>query len=380
MVLAMNRCRWMFTAAIWVLLLAVVLPVAAWGQGGGWEVEWQATIVAAKKEGRLVYHAGDSAEPYFNEFGKKYPEIKVVRMLTRRGSAVLNRVMAERRARVYVADVVHLGAGSGGRLANAGAFDAMGPFMILPEVLDKSAWFEGKHYYADEEQKFLFKYASFPGVDVSFNTKLVSPKKIKSYWDILDKQWKGKIITYDPNARGSRLMTYFHNNPELGARYLTRLFTEMDIVASRDHRQIADWLARGKYAIALRTNPQTTTLDQAKAQGLPVDWFVPGHFKEAVPISGGPSHIGVLNQAPHPNAAKLFVNWFLSREGQLAVQNISSKQPEGVDSRRIDIPKDMIPVDFRRTKNRKFFDMDAPQNRDDRPALKFINGVWKKKN
>ncbi len=374
-----DRSSSIFLTAILGSFLIVSSPAPTLGQSGDWEKEWKETIQAAKKEGRLVYHAGDSAEPYFNEFGKKYPEIKVVRMLTRRGSAVLGRVMAERRARVYVADIVHLGAGSGGRLARAGAFDPLKPYMVLPEVLDQSKWFEGKLYFADKEGKYLFKYASFPGVDISYNTNLVNPDKMKSYWDILDAKWKGKIVTYDPRARGSRLMTYFYHNPELGSRYLRRLFTEMEIAASRDHRQIADWLARGKYAIALRTNPQTTTLDKAKAQGLPVDWFVPGHFKEAVPISGGPSHIAVLNRAPHPNAAKLFVNWFLSREGQLAVQKISAKQPEGVDSRRIDIPKDMIPPEFRRSEKRKFFDMDAPEHRNDRPTVKFIMEVWKRR-
>jgi len=250
-----DRSSSMFLTAILISFLVMSSPAQSLGQSGDWEKEWEMTIQAAKKEGRLVYHAGDSAEPYFNEFGKKFPEIKVVRMLTRRGSAVLGRVMAERRARVYVADIVHLGAGSGSRLARAGAFDPLKPYMVLPEVLDQSKWFEGKHYFVDKEGKYLFKYASFPGVDVSYNTDLVDPKKIKSYWDLLDKKWKGKIITYDPGARGSRLMTYFLNNPELGPRYLTRLFTEMEIAASRDHRQIADWLARGKYAIALRTNP-----------------------------------------------------------------------------------------------------------------------------
>ena len=374
-----DRSSWMFFTAVLSAYLAVSSPAPTLGQSGDWEKEWKETIQAAKKEGRLVYHAGNAAESYFNEFGKKFPEIKVVRMLTSRGSAVLARVMAERRARVYVADIVHLGAGSGGRLARAGAFDPLKPYMVLPEVLDQSKWLEGKLYFVDKEKKYLFKYASFPGVDVSYNTNLVNPNKIKSYWDLLDKKWKGKIVTYEPRGRGSRLMSYFYYNPELGPRYLTRLFTEMEIVASRDHRQLADWLARGKFAIALRTNPQTTTLDTAKAQGLPVDWFVPGHFKEAVPISGGSAHIGVLNRAPHPNAAKLFVNWFLSREGQLAVQNISAKKPEGVDSRRIDIPKDMIPPDFRRSEKRKFFDMDAPDHRNDRPALKFINSVWKRR-
>jgi len=134
----------------------------------------------------------------------------------------------------------------------------------------------------------------------------------------------------------------------------------MELTASRDRRQITDWLAKGKFAIALRTAPEASTLDKARAQGLPVNWFSPGHFKEAVAISGGPHHVGVVNRAPHPNAAKLFINWFLSREGQLAVQNMAAKEPEGVDSLRMDIPKDMVAPEYRRGENAKFFDMDAP--------------------
>ena len=158
---------------------------------------------------------------------------------------------------------------------------------------------------------------------------------------------------------------------------MRRLFGGMEITASRDRRQITDWSAKGKFAIALA--PQTSTLNVAKAQGLPVDWFVPGHFKESVAISGGRAHIAVVNRSPHPNAAKLFVNWFLSREGQLAVQYISAKQPEGVDSRRIDIPKGMIPPAFRRSEKTKIFDMDTPERSSETPVLKLITEVWKRR-
>ena len=249
--------------------------------------------------------------------------------------------------------------------------------MVLPEVLDQSKWFEGRHYFADKEGKYLLKYALNPGVDVSYNTKLVNPDSIKSYWDLLDAKWKGKIVAYDPRARGSRLFSYFYYNPELGPRYLRRLFSEMDLTASRDRRQMTDWLAAGKFAIALRTAPDASNLDDAKTQGLPVNWFTPGHFKEAVGISGGPAHVGVVNRAPHPNAAKLFINWFLSREGQLMAQNIAAKQGEGIDSLRIDIPKDMVPPTFRRGE-KKFFDMDAPEHASDEPVAKFINEVWRR--
>ena len=119
-------------------------------------------------------------------------------------------------------------------------------------------------------------------------------------------------------------------------------------------------------------------MDDAKTQGLPVNWFNPGHFKEAVGISGGPAHVAVVNRAPHPNAAKLFINWFLSREGQLMAQNIAAKHGEGIDSLRMDISKDMVPPAFRRGEKTRFFDMDAPEHASDDPPLKFINEVWKK--
>jgi iron(III) transport system substrate-binding protein len=372
-----NRSRSTLFAAILSSLLAISSP--AQEQSRDWEKKWQTTIQAAKAEGKLVYHSGNSSEPYFHEFQKKFPEIKLTQILTRGGAQAEQRLMAERRAGVYVADIVHLGAGSGSGLANAGALDPLEPYMILPEVLDRSKWFEGRHSFADKDGKYVFKYASNPGADISYNTKLVNPDNIKSYWDILDARWKGKIVTYDPGARGSRLFSYFYYNPELGPRYLRRLFGEMELTASRDRRQMTDWLANGKFAIALRTAPDASTLDDAKAQGLPVDWFAPRHFKEAVAISGGPAHIAVVNKAPHPNAAALFINWFLSREGQLMVQHIAATQGDGVDSLRMDIPKDMIPPGYRRGEKTKFFDMDAPEHANDEPISKLIHDVWKKR-
>jgi iron(III) transport system substrate-binding protein len=366
-----------FFSAILSSFLVVGPPARAQEKSRDWEKEWKTTVQAAGKEAKLVFHSGNSVEPYFHEFQKKFPEIKVTRMLTQGGSAAHERLMAEHRAGVFVTDIVHLGAGSGSALAAAGVLDPLKPYMILPEVLDQSKWFEGRHYFADKEGKRLLKYASNPGVDVSYNTKLLNPDEIKSYWDFLDAKWKGKIVIYDPRARGSRLFSYFYYNPELGPRYLRRLFGEMDLMASRDRRQMTDWLAAGKFAIALRTAPDAARLDEAKAQGLPVDWFNPGHFKEAVGISGGPAHVAVVTKAPHPNAAKVFINWFLSREGQVMAQNIAAKQ-EGIDSLRIDIPKDMIPATYRRREKTKFFDMDAPEHANDDPVFKLINEVWKR--
>lgn len=371
-----NRSTPIFFATLLSSFLIIGAPAQSAGQNTDWEKEWKTAIQAGKKEGKLVFHSGNSVEPYFHEFEKKFPEIKLTRTLTQGGSAAHERLMAEQRAGIFVADIVHLGAGSGSLLAGAGALAPLKPYLVLPEVLDQSKWFEGRLYFADKERKYLLKYASNPGADISYNTKLVNPDAIKSYWDILDARWKGKIVIYDPRGRGSRLLSYFYYNPELGPRYLRRLFAEMELTASRDRRQITDWLGQGRFALALRTAPEASTLGDAKAQGLPVDWFTPAHFKEAVPISGGPAHVAVVNRAPHPNAAKLFINWFLSREGQLLAQNIAVKQSDPIDSLRMDIPKDMIPPGYRRAEKSKVFDMDAPEYANDDPVVKLIKEVW----
>ena len=108
------------------------------GQQPQWKTEWERTIDAAKKEGKLVYHAGSASAPYFREFQKRYPEIKATRMLTRGGGAAAQRLMAERRAGLYASDILIMGGTSGTRLARAGVLDPLEPNFILPEVLDRS--------------------------------------------------------------------------------------------------------------------------------------------------------------------------------------------------------------------------------------------------
>src|SRR5262245_66154329 len=128
-----KRSSSLLVATLLTVLPIIDAPAQTVRQSKDWEKEWESTIRAAKKDGKLVFHSGNSVEPYFQEFEKKFPEIKVTRLLTHGGSAAHERLIAERRAGVYVADIVHLGAGSGSLLAAAGALDPLGPYMVLPE-------------------------------------------------------------------------------------------------------------------------------------------------------------------------------------------------------------------------------------------------------
>lgn len=161
---------------------------------------------------------------------------------------------------------------------------------------------------------------------------------------------------------------FIYNNPELGPRYLTRLFSETDITITRNRRQRLDWLANGRFSICLFCYSVRT----AKDQGLPVDTIEPYGLKEGasiVPIQG---NLVLMNRAPHPNAAKVYINWLLSREGQLAYQRSRLLAKSGADSLRIDIPKNDVPLENRRKKGGKYLRSVRPEWMDLTPARKLI--------
>jgi iron(III) transport system substrate-binding protein len=339
-----------------------------------WQLEWEKTLEAAKKEGELFIFSSDTAETLLTtEFQKKYPEIKV-KTGTPGGGAAVNRILAERRAGKYIADLYITGATSIFPLYESKGLDPIRSILILPEVLDQSQWWEGKHHYPDPEGKYIFSFEGVMRVDITYNTNLVNPADVKSFWDVLDPKWKGKILVFDPmEGRAGTGLRFLFYHPELGPDYVKRLFSEMGVTASRDPRQILDWLANGKAAFVMFPAPAVIEAHKAKAQGLAVDWFNPKHFKEGAALTSSGSNVALLNKAPHPNAAKVAINWLLSREGQIAFQKIPDP---GHDSLRIDIPKDDVPPYFRRVDGIKYLNIDRPEWGDLKPVRDFIRKVW----
>jgi len=116
-----------------------------------------------------------------------------------------------------------------------------------------------------------------------------------------------KILALDPRTPGPQRLggRVFYYSPELGPKYIQQLFGEMGVTLSRDERQAADWLVVGKFPICLWCNDARN----ARRQGLPVDEFETARWKETPSLSpGGTGSIIRINQAPHPNAAKLYIN------------------------------------------------------------------------
>jgi len=336
-----------------------------------WQIEWEKTVEAAKREGQVtIYSASRGAELNAQPFRKRYPEIKYV-LVSITPSQLAQRVLAERRAKKYLVDVVSTGANPNYQLFYpAKMLKPIKPALILPEVVDKSNWFRGQHFYIDEESKYVFVYYGNVARVGTYNTKLVNPAEFTSYWDFLKPKWRGKIVARDIRRPGSGgdAMRFFYHHPDLGPDFIRRLFSEANITLVRRSRQGLDWVARGKFQIGLFIG----RVVEAKAQGLPVDELDTHSFKEGVPLGIGGGSLAYMNKGPHPNAAKVFINWLLSREGQSAVQEEQAGGGSPADSMRIDIPKDVVLNVYRRRAGGNYLFVGTPERTDMKPIYKIV--------
>jgi iron(III) transport system substrate-binding protein len=371
---------WLTAAILAVGWILVPLP---WQEGKAiagmakpaWQVEWEETVEAAKKEGEVtVYISGWEEVISAGLFQRAFPQIKVL-AVTGRGNQITQRILAERRAGKYLADVFHAGPPFPYPILYlANTLAPVRPALILPEVVDESRWWQGRHLYVDPDREYVFRYVGISqSGSVSYNVGLVNPKEFRSFRDFLDLRWKGKVEARDIRVPGvgSGSMRFFYYHPELGPRFILKLFTEMDVSLFRDFRQGPDWLAQAKFAICFFCSD----IDKAKVQGLPVDEF--GPMIEGQGMVSRYGTVALLKNARHPNAAKVWINWLLSREGQIALQKEGKRRgrDNAPDSLRIDIPKEGVPAGARRMEGIRYLDLDSPERLEMEPIYKLLDGA-----
>ena len=285
--------------------------------------------------------ASRNYRPIFKNFEDKFGIRTVVS--TGGGSKQADRLLAERRAGKSEVDVIMAGGTTAvTRLVPNGVVDPIAPVLFRPDVVDTSRWFKGKHLYSDPEEKYVLAFsgtADAAPMVVRFNSEklpIEEASKIGSVWKFLDKRFAGQIAALPPTIAGAG-GTYFVAmvHPDLGEKYLRRFYDpELKVTFTEDFRQIADGVAKGKYALAMFVGSAGRDIDNLGKKGLPVANFssvLKGRLLKERPVVGGSgasNNIMVANQRPHPNATKLFVNWFLSKEGQTAMQTTSDRIPD----------------------------------------------------
>lgn len=290
----------------------------------------QALVEGAKKEGALTIYfvfARPVMEKLFQQFGEKYPFLDIKFTREGRGTALANRYLMEHRAGRSVGDVV------------AGGDSAILP-LIEAESLAAYRSPEHKHF----PKEYMDKHGRWTAAFISkwvfgYNTSIVDRAKLpKTYMDLLDPYWKGKVAL-DPLPNNFVRGTLKAFGEKKSLDFFHKLLKTQDIQFRRGRTLQTQLLAAG--AIGSSPEVRHSLLKQLKEDGAPVDF----HFSYPFPVTNG--SIGILNSAPHPHAAALFIDYWLSETGQqFMVDNEFTVVREGM----INLPpegiKNMVPLDL----------------------------------
>lgn len=275
-------------------LLSITLGIApGWAQSG----HLAKLVEGAQKEGQLTLYTGifeSDAKPLIARFEQKYPFIKVTHYRAG-GVSLVSRIQNERRAGSSLWDVFNSAGLEGFVLLEQGYFESY-------DSPERRYFREG---FKDGEAYWTTMYAT-PYV-ATYNTQMVKPDEVpKEYLQFLDPRWMGKL-GIDPDD-----IEWFANLKKIWGEEKTRRFFsglgKQKVVARRGRALQTDLLAAGE--IAILVNNYYHIAVRAKKKGAHVEPLA------LDPVITGAGPIAISKTAPHPNSARLFVDFSLSKEGQ----------------------------------------------------------------
>jgi iron(III) transport system substrate-binding protein len=294
--------------------------------------DWNGVLASAKQEGKLVLstHAGSGYEKYVEQVKQALPDL-TVDATTIKASDYAARVVVEQQNGQYLWDV-HMGPVSNiyTVLTPAGDLETIKPFLdsLPPDNKDDSLWAGGFGLFTDPNNPVTL-ITEFSDVGGVFINKDKVPEGISSMDDLLDPQFKGKIAVYDPTVSNGGSMSLAGLLAVKGDSFLQRLINENDAKYVATSNQLTQWVAEGRYPIGFGVD--ATQLGELQKQGVGTN-VVRNRALGDYSLASG---LSVLKNAPHPNAVREYLNWALSRDGQIAwAQNASVDS----SSRRLDVP------------------------------------------
>jgi len=286
-----------------VALLFVMLAIGnnrVYGAAGAHE----RILEGAKREGHLVLYTGmdtDEANLYAKEFTKQYPFIKA-EIFRSSGEKVQTRFLVEHRANIHNADIFQTSIVQVYQLKNAG--------LLSKYVSEESHVYPGSF---KDAQGYWTAFYLIPYV-IGYNTRLVAAKDAPtSYDDLLQPKWKGEI-----GLESEEYQWFYHllqiMGKEKGFEYMRKLAGQ-NLQMRTGHSLLADLVAAGEMKLAVVV--YANRVERMKNSGAPVDWV---RFKG--PTITVLNAISIPEKAPHPNAAKLFVDFVLSKDGQSLLRGL----------------------------------------------------------
>jgi iron(III) transport system substrate-binding protein len=331
-----------------VLLAIVVLagcggaPTTAPASSNGASSDWDALVAAAKKEGKVVVKGPptaavrtDVAAAFKQRFG-----IDMDYAGGQSGDAV-TQLATERKSGQYSTDAILAGADTMyGQIYGQKMLDPMPPALDLPDARDASKWPDGKLWFMDPDSQYVLRLNNGVTNSLQINTDIIKPGSITSWKDLLKPEYAGKIASFDPSVSGAGLSDASYLIKQLGFDYVKQLFVGQKVAFSRDHRELADWLARGKYPIVISL--REVEFHKLQQDKFPVAYILDPSDANGY-VSAGFGLLGLMNSAPHPNAAKVFVNWLASKDGMDVWSRAEGIVPARTDVDKTPYAKEQLP-------------------------------------
>ncbi len=307
-----------------------------------WEIDWEQTLAAANEEGEIITTGSRAvyriAQEAFSDF---FPDI-TVEVVIGRGSALGSRLIQEHNAGIDNVDVYASGGSGRQALAGASLLGSTRSLLIRPDVVDDENWIGtlDDHFLDDVTKKFgLAMIADSAPAQTWINTNFADLESFDEYIDVFNPEFVGRWCIFDPRQGGAGVGWITQSWLIYGKETARRMMTDLDPILIADGRRITELMLRGECIVGTGATP-----DPFHAEGLAAEirqvHFKPqqiaeenrdlvtitccGTGKQLTELSGwtssgvgGPAWVA---NSPHPNAAKIFMNWMASQEGHIQWQ------------------------------------------------------------
>ena len=297
-----------------VLTLLLVLAAATARAEENAAPDWPRILAAAKQEGTVVVAMSPSQARrnfFLKQWKEDYPEIEL--SLTNAPRSFVPQLVAERAAGKYLWDVYAGGPNTGISLIKAGLLDPLRPELVLPENQDLGDFGGAEDAFFDPEKKYMLSLV----IDLTapaYNAKAIAPDKAQALGLklLLEPEVKGKIYWYDPRTEGPGGPFLVLIAKVLGEDALRRILTVQDPVLVPNLNDVATSLVRGRALVGMGSKPREIMVPFKNA-GLDVDIRPLGNTPETAYRTTDGATLAVIRNRPHPNAARLWVNWEMSK-------------------------------------------------------------------
>lgn len=281
-----------------ILAISILIALCFRGNGFGADPEPQRTLIeGAKKEGKMVFYTSvetEFARALTTAFEAKYPFIKTD-VFRSTHDKIVSRMTIERKAGTYATDTISVGEFETYHMQKSGL---IAPYKSPMSAAYPEGFKDPNGYWTDLYDNLLV---------MAYNTNKVKPDELpKRYEDLLHPRWKGRMALDQNEDRWFANMLHLMGEKK-GLEFMEAL-AKQQINFRRGRSLITQLMAAGEFDLQIVADWYRPHL--LKKQGAPVDWLA----MEPVIVALHP--ISIVDRAPHPNAARLSIDFTLSEEGQ----------------------------------------------------------------